>query len=146
MTLPVEERDVARAERIIAADVELVYRTIEAVDQWASWVEGVVAPVTAIDEQSFDVSRVHDGKMTTHRVVIKAKGPVHSLTAEIDHQSRMQFLTRPHPSGTHVEVVSEPLARRGLVTRLANRRRSKRAGERLSGLLERLAAHLERGR
>ena len=146
MTLPIEERDVARAERVIAADVEVVYRTIEAVGQWASWVEGVVAPVATVDEQSFDVSRVVDGKMTTHRVVITARGPVHSLTAEIDHQFRMQFFTRPHPSGTHVEVVSEPLVRQGLLTRLANRRRAKRAGERLAGLLDRLAAYLERGR
>lgn len=146
MTLPIEERDVARAERVIAADVEVVYRTIEAVEQWASWVEGVVAPVTALDGEAFDVSRVQDGKMTTHRVVITAKGPVHSLTVEVDGLYRMQFLTRPHPTGAHVEVATDPLERQGLLTRLANRRRAKRAGIGLDRLLDRLAAYLEHRR
>lgn len=146
MTFPVEQDDVARAERVIAADVEEVYRAIEAVDRWSSWVDGVVAPVTKLDDATFELSRVHDGKMTAHHVEITARGPVHSLTTEVDHRSRLQFFTRPHPSGTHVEAVSEPIDTRGWLTRRRNRRRAQRGGAQLEVMLERLAADLEGSR
>ena len=145
MTFPIEQRDVARAERVIAADVEEVYRTIEAVDRWSSWVDGVIAPVKTVDDRTFEVSRVHDGRMTAHHVAITARGPVHSLTVEVDRVYRMQFRTRPHPSGAHVEVITEPIVKRSWWTRLLNRRRDQGAGARLETMLERLAAHLEHG-
>lgn len=145
MTFPTEPNAQMSAERVIAADVAAVYRTIEAVDRWSSWVEGVVAPVKALDHKSFEVSRVHDGRITTHHVEITARGPVHSLTVEVDHRYRIQFRTRPHPSGAHVKVMTEPFDASGWLERRSNRRRGQRAGVQLEPLLDRLSAHLASG-
>ena len=144
MTFPTEPSTTMSAERVLPNDVDTVYRAIEAVDRWSSWIEGVVAPVTKIDDTTFELTRVHNGAMTTHRVVITARGPVHSLTTEVDGAYRLDFRTRPHPSGTSLEVCAEPLDAGGWWARRTNRRRGARAGAQLETLIDGLAAHLAR--
>ncbi len=132
-------------ERVLAVDVDTVYHVIETVDRWSSWIDGVVAPVKALDDRTFELSRVHDGHITTHHVEITARGPVHSLTMEVDQAYRLEFRTRPHPEGTHLEVMAGPLVARSWRARRTNRRRGERAGAQLETLIDGLAAHLAQG-
>jgi len=130
---------------MLVAEIADVYRAIDAVDRWPLWVGGVVAPVRALGGQTFEVSRIRDGTTTSHRVVITARGPAHTLNMEVDQRYRVYFRTRPHPSGTHVEVVAEPLGKPNWRHRLLRRRRTQERSALLNSLLDRLAARVEHG-
>ena len=140
-----ERADLPTADRFIAAGVEDVYRVIEAVDGWPSWVDGVVAPVRALEGQAFEVSRVRDGRMTTQHIAITARGPFHTLSTEVDQHSRVHVRTRPLRLGTHVEVVVEPLGKPSRRGQWFARRRIAKCSAVLSSLLDQLAAHVEDG-
>jgi hypothetical protein len=138
-----ERADLPKAGRTIAAAVADVYGAIEAIERWPSWIHGVAAPVQVLGDDAFDVSWVHDGAMTTHRVVVVARGPVHTLFAQVDQRHRIYFRTRPVPAGTHVELVAEQLDEPRWWTRLFRTRRMARTSDRLRSLLDQLATHVE---
>ena len=138
-----EQADLPKAERFVAAGVEDVYRVIEAVDGWSSWVDGIVAPVRVHEGPAFEVSWIRDGRMTTHHVAITARGPFHTLSAEVDQHFRVHVRTRPLRSGTHVEVVVEPLGKPRRRGQWFRRRRVVKCSAVLSSFLDQLAAHVE---
>ena len=143
---PFDRDDLPAAERLVAAPVADVYAAVDDVDRWSGWVEAVVGPVQARDDKTFEMSAIRDGKTSSHRVVKAARGPVHSLNLDVDDQWRVYVRTRPHPSGTHVGLVVEPLHKPSLRDRFSRDRRPTERSARLRAFLDQLAAYVERGR
>jgi hypothetical protein len=143
---PFDRDDLPTAERLVAAPVADVYAAVDDVDRWSTWVEAVVGPVQARDDKTFEMSAMRDGKTSSHRVVKAARGPVHSLNLDVDEQWRVYVRTRPHPSGTHVGLVAEPLGKPKLRDRLSRDRSPSARSARLLAFLDQLAAYVERGR
>jgi hypothetical protein len=142
---PFERDDLARAERVIAADVADVYRVLDDVQRWPSWVDGVVAPVHVLDEHTYEVSLIRKGQTTAHRVSVTTRGPVHTLYAQVDEEYRIYFRTAPHPEGTRIVVVTEPVAKRRWPNRPFRSHPNTTRAEQLRALLDQLAAYLARG-
>jgi Polyketide cyclase / dehydrase and lipid transport len=140
---PFDDPDLPSAERLVAAPVADVFAAVNAVDDWPRWFEPVVASVGVRDDRTFEVSAHRDGRSATHVVVVSARGPVHSLNIDIDDSWRVYIRTRPHPSGTHVGVVAEPLRKPTLRSRLSRRASPSARSARLRSFLDQLANHVE---
>src|SRR3954447_14523237 len=142
---PFDRDDLPTAERLVAAPVDEVYAAVDAVDRWPSWVEALVGSVQVRDDNTFEMSAMREGKTSSHRVVKAARGPVHSLNLDVDDRWRVYVRTRPHPSGTHVGLVAEPLRKSRIRDRFSADLRPRDRAARLRAFLDQLAAYVERG-
>jgi len=142
MTDP-EPVDVVAAQRVIHADIADVYNAIAQVEQWSAWMSPVVAPVTQVGPQSYELSSTRDGTIISHRVVVRARGPVHSFVVELDGRWALDFRCIPNGPDTSVRVTAQPVRKLRWRERLSRRRTTDARSARLSALLDQLAAHLE---
>jgi hypothetical protein len=144
MSTSFDRHDLPRAERVIAADVSAVYKTVAQVDQWSSWVPEVIAPIRVLDDNNYELTRAGDGTTRTHRLRVTGRGPTHTFFAQVDDEHRLYFRTRPQQAGTQVEVVSELISKRPWWRFSSSRREFNRRSASLERLLALLATHLER--
>jgi hypothetical protein len=142
MTDPESVGEVA-AQRIVHADIAEVYNAIARVERWSAWMSPVVAPVTQVGPQSYELSSSRDGTTSSHRAVVRARGPVHSFVAELDARWVLDFRCTPHGRDTSVRATAERISKLTWRERLSRRRRTEASSARLSALLDQLAAHLE---
>ena len=138
-----EPIELARTQRLIRAHAETVYAAIDGIDSWQSWMSRVVTPVQVVDDRSFEVTAADARGPKRHSVVVKARGPVHSLTVEVDGRYQLEFRLRPHPLGADVEAYAVQFGKQRLLDRLSRRRRSDLSTVRLRAVLAELAAHVE---
>jgi hypothetical protein len=131
------------AQRVIHADIADVYNAIALVERWSGWMSTVVAPVTQVGPQSYELSATRYGTTSSHRAVVRARGPVHSFVAEVDGRWVLDFRCTPHGPDTSVRVTAQRISKLTWRERLSRRRTTEARSARLSALLDQLAAHLE---
>jgi len=120
-----------------------VYAAIADLPGWSAWVNGVAAPVEVLGGDAFLFTRTVEGETRRHRVVVTARGPVHTLFSEVDNSYRLRFRTWPHQQGTNIEVVAEPLGKVTWWRRVKWHRTVTRHSAKLEELLTQLALHVE---
>jgi hypothetical protein len=136
--------DLPQAQRVIGADVADVYALIADPKSWPTWIDSVSAPVKELRGDVFEVSATTDGVTRTHRVEVKARGPVHTWFADVDDMYRVEWRTRPDLGGTFTHVVAAPIGKRRWWQFGAGKRPSpEHQTARLKDLLAQLAAHFE---
>jgi hypothetical protein len=134
---------VLAAERVIDADIAAVYDAIAQVGRWSTWMSAVVGSVELVGPQAYDLSAARDGVTNNHRVVVKARGPVHSFIVELDARWLLDFRCTPHVHGTSVRVTGQRLTRPSWRERITAKRQIETTSARLTSMLDQLAAHLE---
>jgi hypothetical protein len=143
MAAPKGSVGVVAAQRIIHADVADVYRAIDQVERWSSWMTAVVAPVLEVGPQAYDLSSTRGGSISRHRMVVRARGPVHSFVVELDGRWLLDFRCAPNGLGTSVRVTGQRLSKPKWRERRSAQRRAETSSERLGSLLDQLAVHVE---
>jgi hypothetical protein len=142
-----QQPDLPSAQRVIGADIAEVYAVLAEPRTWHTWIDGVAPPVKDLGGDVFEVTNTDEGSTRTHRVVVTARGPVHTLFTEVDDAYRVEFRTRPDLGGTAVHVVATPIGKpkwwQGWFRRRAT---PDRQSKQLKDLLAQLANHFEQRR